>query len=598
MTLAAPGEGTVEGTRRVHFDPADPAALRAPIDAADMIVSPPHGAVIARWLHAADATLIFDLYDPGPLEALENFAEATPLRRWAWNTLALDHTLGALHLGNRFLCASERQRDLWLGTMLGRRLITPGVYGRDPTLRSVIDVVPFGVSEQPPAASAAGGARARFPALGPESEIVLWNGGLWDWLDPVAAVRAFADLADRRPAARLVFMGAAPTLAGAGRAAAEARALARDLGLLDRLVFFNDAWVPYEERGGWLLEADCAISAHGDHLETRFAFRTRLLDCFWAQLPVVCTEGDDLAGRIVSDDLGAVAPPGDSAALAAGLERVLGRGRASYGAALARAADAYAWPVVAAPLVDFVVADTHPPRLGNGWPSRPRPPCEAPRRGDPRGRPRPDRETRRGAPTVTRMPTSAGAQAPPAVDGEVWPAADLEEVRTCPVCDGPDRALHDGLTDRVFGSAPGRWRLVRCTGCGSGYLDPRPTAESIARAYAVYYTHGDVEPAPPQVALQGPRQALANDHLRSRWGYDVSPVLPGGRLIARALPLRAATVDREIRHLPAHPGGRLLDVGCGTGAVEAQLRRLGWNAEGLGPGPRSGRRRDRRGHPR
>ncbi len=187
---------------------------------------------------------------------------------------------------------------------------------------------------------------------------------------------------------------------------------------------------------------------------------------------------------------------------------------------------------------------------------------------------------------MTRMPTSAGAQAPPAADGEVWPAADLEEVRTCPVCDGPDRApLHDGLTDRVFGSAPGRWRLVRCTGCGSGYLDPRPTAESIARAYAVYYTHGDVEPAPPQVALQGPRQALANDHLRSRWGYDVSPVLPGGRLIARALPLRAATVDREIRHLPAHPGGRLLDVGCGTGAVVAQLRRLGWDAEGLDPDP-------------
>jgi len=165
-----------------------------------------------------------------------------------------------------------------------------------------------------------------------------------------------------------------------------------------------------------------------------------------------------------------------------------------------------------------------------------------------------------------------------------WPSDDLETVAACPVCGTQERSvLWQGLTDRVFGAAPGTWRLVRCAGCASGYLDPRPTPASIGRAYDVYYTHGAVEDAAPRVALHDVRQALANDHLRARWGYERTPVAFGGRQLARLLPLRGATADREIRHLPARPGGRLLDVGCGTGAVVARMRALGWDAEGLDP---------------
>ena len=50
--------------------------------------------------------------------------------------------MDALTVGDHFICAGERQRDLWIGAMLGGGLITPAVYGADPTLRSVIDVVP------------------------------------------------------------------------------------------------------------------------------------------------------------------------------------------------------------------------------------------------------------------------------------------------------------------------------------------------------------------------------------------------------------------------------------------------------------------------
>jgi 2-polyprenyl-3-methyl-5-hydroxy-6-metoxy-1,4-benzoquinol methylase len=178
----------------------------------------------------------------------------------------------------------------------------------------------------------------------------------------------------------------------------------------------------------------------------------------------------------------------------------------------------------------------------------------------------------------------------PAPAGEQWPPEQLEAVPACPVCGVAERSvLFDGLTDRVFGAAPGSWRLVRCAGCASGYLDPRPTPASIGRAYEVYYTHGEVKGAAPRVALHDLRQALANDHLRARWGYEVEPAATGGRLLARLFPLRGATVDREIRHLPARSGARLLDVGSGDGAAIARLRTLGWDAEGLDPDPDASR---------
>ena len=178
--------------------------------------------------------------------------------------------------------------------------------------------------------------------------------------------------------------------------------------------------------------------------------------------------------------------------------------------------------------------------------------------------------------------TTGSPLATPAAE---WPADGLERVGSCPVCGGGERrTLHTGLRDRVFGSAPGTWTLERCLGCGSALLDPRPTPDTIGLAYASYYTHGDATaPAGPAVAGDL-RKRLAGDHLHARWGYDV-PRTPGGRWLARALASRGAIADREIRHLPARPGGRLLDVGSGDGAFVRAACALGGQAEGLEPDP-------------
>jgi SAM-dependent methyltransferase len=170
----------------------------------------------------------------------------------------------------------------------------------------------------------------------------------------------------------------------------------------------------------------------------------------------------------------------------------------------------------------------------------------------------------------------------PAPDGD-WPAEGLEAVTACPVCGGGDReVLHSGLRDRAFRAAPGSWTLIRCGGCRSAYLDPRPTPETLELAYRSYYTHGAAAPPPPVGRV---RQGLAGDYRRARFGYAQGPAIPGGRLIPRVAPSRGALVAREIRHLPATPGGRLLDVGCGSGAFLAQMAELGWRTEGIDPDP-------------
>lgn len=364
VTLAAPA---IEGgaapdvtTRTWGLDGVRP--LRALLEGFAAVLAPPGPPHVMRELRRSGTRVAIDLYDPVPLEVLERHAADRPALRVTHATTATDQLGDALRTGDFFICASERQRDLWIGALLGAGRVTPRAYDRDPALRALVDVVPFGVPARPPVAVGADPIRARFDAIAADDRVLLWNGGLWAWLDAPSAIRALARVRGGGVAARLVFMGAS-TAGGAGTALAEAQAVVASEGLGDA-VLFNDVWVDYEQRAGWLLAADAVVSTHRDHLETRFAFRTRLLDCFWAGVPAVVTCGDELAARIAAEDLGAVAAPGDVEALASGMERVLERGRAAYAPGLRAAADAYAWPRVVEPLVAFLAEGDEDGRPG------------------------------------------------------------------------------------------------------------------------------------------------------------------------------------------------------------------------------------------
>ena len=171
---------------------------------------------------------------------------------------------------------------------------------------------------------------------------------------------------------------------------------------------------------------------------------------------------------------------------------------------------------------------------------------------------------------------------------EAWPADGLEPVARCPVCDGASRTLlHEGLRDRVFFCAPGEWRLFRCANCGSGYLDPRPTRETIHLAYRNYFTHRGGDEVRPSLDRPFAR-IFANGYRNWRYGTRDKPSTWLGVLVKALQPLRRAQIDAEMRHLPRPwPGAALLDVGCGNGLFLGRARATGWRSVGVEPDPRA-----------
>jgi hypothetical protein len=166
--------------------------------------------------------------------------------------------------------------------------------------------------------------------------------------------------------------------------AGQTRRLAQTLGLTGEQVFFNETWVPYADRQNWLLDADAGVTTHFEHVETTFAFRTRVLDYLWAGLPIVTTDGDAFAELVAAEQLGVVVPAQDPAALATALQRVLYDDDFAAGCRdrIAAVAQRYTWETVLAPLVEFC---RHP---------RPAPDRL---RGTPAARARPDQGDRRAA---------------------------------------------------------------------------------------------------------------------------------------------------------------------------------------------------------
>lgn len=347
-----------------RIGPRDRKAFRVLERWADVIVCQGTSASIFRHLARTEKVLVYDMYVPAHLEQLE-FDAALPLEmaesRLAQTTRMLDDQLLR---GDFFLCASERQRMLWLGHLAALGRVNPYTYRDDPDLGRLIQTVPFGLSARPPVHERPA-LKGVHPAIGLEDKVLIWGGGIRNWFDPLTLIRAVAQLAGRRPNLRLFFMGTRnpnPEMPEEQIVAAS-RSLARELGVEGTHVIFNEDWVAFEDRQNYLLEADIGVSTHAQHIETTFSFRTRILDYLWAGLPMVVTRGDTFADLVEDEQLGATVPEGDVAALADAIDRLL-YDEALHAAVAARVRDVaagYHWSTTLAPLVAFVAAPRRAP---------------------------------------------------------------------------------------------------------------------------------------------------------------------------------------------------------------------------------------------
>jgi len=137
------------------------------------------------------------------------------------------------------------------------------------------------------------------------------------------------------------------------------------------------------------------------------------------------------------------------------------------------------------------------------------------------------------------------------VDATTYPNVVLEEC-CCPLgCAPSDERVLIGR-DRMHG-LPGEFTVVRCRGCGLMRTNPRPTPETIGFYYPEDY---------------GP--------------YVITTVSPGKNSRFRTLKERARRLLRlNVNALPSMPVGRMLEIGCASGAFLHEMAQKGWQVQGI-----------------
>ena len=376
VTLAIPQEspGKLEGESFgvVRYSRSSWQSLAPHVQACDICIFPSDIAGTYPQLAQSAVYLVVDGYDPLLAEWLAlhgshagNAAIRGGSAEGAAGTLAVDwrNRMAQLQrqytLGDFYICASERQRDWWLGLLEANGRVNPAVYAADPSLRRLVDVVPYGLPDAPPQRTRPA-VKGVWPGIGAGDKLILWGGGLWSWLDPVTAVRAVSAVYAQRPDVRLIFPGTRHPNPGMDKLPSrlnEARAAAQGAGLLDKAIFFGD-WVPYADWANLLLECDVALSLHFDTLETRLAFRSRVLEYIWAGLPIVASEGDATAELVIRYGLGRVVHYNDTDGVTEAILDLLDA-KQEERPGFRAAAEALNWTRVAAPLIAYCRSPWH-----------------------------------------------------------------------------------------------------------------------------------------------------------------------------------------------------------------------------------------------
>jgi glycosyltransferase involved in cell wall biosynthesis len=311
------------------------AAAKKAIRAADVVIGQPTRELLG--LQSAGQKFVFDLFDPVVLELRELYGDDATMRQSVHYRAEWSRLRRALARGDALIAATPRQRDFYAGVFAAADSIERGWLNRWLE-------VPFGAElagiddiekDDPP--------------------VVVWNGGLWEWLDPELAIDAIEQVNDSGIACRLLFLGGA-------RPNADVRGVDRLTRLQTRMagsggrVSANERWIPYAERSSWLARCKIAIMLHRPTLEAEFSIRTRLFDAIAAGLPVVATSGGFAAELVERERLGVVVPPSDATAVA-GAVRALLAGDELYSQSvsnLKRLRDRYSWERVVQPLIEKI----------------------------------------------------------------------------------------------------------------------------------------------------------------------------------------------------------------------------------------------------
>lgn len=267
--------------------------------------------VIAHWLSEAmidyctrnSIFLVFDFYVLGPVENLAgSIYSGRPVKHehdFEYNrSLAMYRKF--FQFGDVFLVSNRRQLDYWTGFIFGAGQIELSSYPKRPVYDRFI-YAPMGIDVSAKLIHDKDVIKGVIHGIDRGDKVLLWTGGIWNHFDGKSLMEAMKGLTASRPDIKLVFFGTQhpnPNIPEM-KESLDTRAYAKQLGIINKSVFFQDGWVKYPDRINYLLEADAAINTHKPSIETEFSHRTRVLDHLLAELPTISTEGDYLSDEVI-----------------------------------------------------------------------------------------------------------------------------------------------------------------------------------------------------------------------------------------------------------------------------------------------------------
>lgn len=323
VTLVSTAENSLPENRfPVHY--CDERLLKKLSSQSDAILVQGYTLSEFPWLANLDALLIADLYAPFQFEHLEDLRHVPVNNSNSEFSQTIAAITDQMRNADFFVCASERQRLFWLGHLIAAGRVSPELYSEDPTLRSLLGVVPFGI-EPEFHSEKTGVIRNDYTGISQDDFVLFWGGGIYNWFDPVTLIKAVATLSIEFPQLKLLFLaGPHPdSSVDTPIRIKEAYEAASSLGILGSSIIFYDEWVPYEKRADFLSEVDMGVVTHFDSVETDLSYRTRLLDCIWASVPILSSKGDVFAEMVSNNGFGCVVETSDQESIEVAITAVL-----------------------------------------------------------------------------------------------------------------------------------------------------------------------------------------------------------------------------------------------------------------------------------
>lgn len=305
----------------------------------------------------ANQQLVLDCYVPIYVEISargsddlegEYSAFGNEIARWA----------AVLRRGDIYLCANEPQKRYYQGVLSALGRVNPATYEDDLLL-----IVPYGIYKDKPVAKSQPISQLLAREKNQEYKKILWFGGIYPWFDLRTLVDATKKINQTVPA-KLVIVGAKNPFNAHPDFIQRYDEFMEYINSRDenkRNIIFQD-WVEFNNRADWYLDSDLVILINKIGSENELAWRTRLVDYTWADLPILTNGGDPLGEELITAGAAERLEDLSAAGLAKSISGLLARPKklAQIKGNLGTIRKKYYWDKVTKPLYDKIISHTRP----------------------------------------------------------------------------------------------------------------------------------------------------------------------------------------------------------------------------------------------